>query len=292
MATRIEWCDETINPVIGCKPCSPGCEHCYAEVMARRLVGMKVRGYGEVVSEGRWNGRSALVERELAKPFWWGKPRRIFVCSMGDLFHTSVPDEWVDRVMTMIAMCRRHTFILLTKRADRMNRYMNQFVTGNRSLEDCLWDIPSGNDLRARVSLALGAFGLAPGQDVRLPFPPMRNMIGMVTVCNQDEADAKIPWLIDTPLSARGISVEPMLGPVDIGRFVCERESGARLDWVICGGETGPGARPLRIEWVRGLRDQCVAAGVPFFLKRLGRGFEGRELDGRTWEKWPRVGGE
>lgn len=287
--TKIEWADMTINPVVGCSKCSPGCDNCYAEKMAARLAKMPqtaAKYAGVVDTAGKWTGKTSALDLscfdKLPK-----KPQRIFVGSMTDLFHA--PDQRnLMHIFIKMNRMRQHTFMVLTKRPETMRDFI--LSTGN--------------------------------------FIPPNIWLG-VTVCNQAEADEKIPLLLDTPAAKRFVSVEPMLGPVDLslytGNVFCCHDCGHRelvcssgcpscgrvyapsedasswvycedcktsflnneicvcsecggktsspsasLDWVICGGETGPKVRPMHPDWVRGLRDQCEAAGVPFFFKGWG----------------------
>jgi protein gp37 len=256
VATKIEWAQETINPIVGCTRISPGCAHCYAAPMAWRLahnpnLPSDVRdAYRAVVKKvnGRvdWTGEVRFIPSVLDRVSRWRKPRRVFVCSMGDLFHEAVTDEMIEAVFAKIEISPRHTFMLLTKRPDRMERFINH---------------PSGKHLtRDNVWL-------------------------LTTVENQAAADERIPHLLNTPAAVRGISIEPMLGPVDLkwhlaeptgnfrthqGKRQIELKSHNKLHWTIVGGETGPGARPMHPDWVRSVRDQCAAAGVPFFFKSFG----------------------
>lgn len=274
--TKIEWADLTINPTRGCSHCSPGCDNCYAERFAARLAlnPKSETAYAGLVNfKGKWTGRVSdydlSVFDKLPKT-----AKRIFVGSMTDLFFSGVNDTPRQAVTTVdgttyefapdilharlamilieIGKYPQHTFMFLTKRPAAMREVMLLML--NRPLPN-LW---------------LG-----------------------VTVCNQAEAHAKIPALLATPAVKRFVSIEPMLGPVDLtsidyleGQIEGADESGMldalrgltmddapthpALDWVICGGETGPGARPMHPDWVRGLRDQCNAAEVPFFFKSWG----------------------
>jgi len=238
-------------------------------------------------ARGRWTGEIRLFPEKLDVPLRWKRSRLVFVQSMGDLFHEAVPFEFIDKVMDTIWHTPepKHTYLLLTKRASRAYQYFNN----HRYLLDIKGSFPH---------LWLG-----------------------ITVCNQAEADQKIPLLLELPAAVRWVSVEPMLGAVDLGAAVgrkhgaayhdtngpctCDRDK--RLDWVVCGGETGPGARPMHPDWARGLRDQCAAAGAPFFLKslgewgpgarewhvddmwmeRIGKRRAGRLLDGQEWLQMP-----
>lgn len=269
-ATKIEWADLTINPTRGCSHCSPGCDNCYAERFAARLAcnPQTAHAYAGLVDEnGKWTGkvseRDDSVFDRLPKT-----PKRIFIGSMTDLFFSGVndtprqavtlvdggevefaPDTMHVRIamlLLQIAKRRQHTFMMLTKRPQNMETVMKLML--------------------------------------RRPLP---NLWLGVTICNQAEADAKIPLLINAPAACRFVSVEPMLGPVDLGEwlFPPERTGTAYgglheeiagpplIDWVIVGGETGPGARPMHPDWVRSLRDQCQGAGVPFFFKSWGEWF-------------------
>jgi len=216
--------------------------------------------------------RVTLHPERLDEPLKWKKPRRVFVCSMGDLFHEDVPFGFVDRVFAIMALTKQHTFLVLTKRPIRMRQYIDG-LTLQRICEAAplgLTDIQVA-DLRAYV---------------RDNFPLPNVWLG-VTAENQQRADERIPILLQIPAAVRFVSVEPMLGPINLTRIVYDRQTiidslnglhgwplphtdGPKLDWVICGGETGPGARPMHPDWVRSLRDQCQAAGVPFFFKQWG----------------------
>ena len=251
MTTKIEWADETWNPVTGCTPISVGCKHCYAERMSKRLAGR----FGYPADDPF---RVTLHPDKLGQPLRWRKPRRVFVCSMGDLFHDAVPFSYIQNVWNIMETARQHTFMVLTKRPERMEEFLTTVA---------------------------GRFA------VRGYMNPLPNVIGMVTAENQEQADERIPWLLRSPFAVRGVSVEPMLGPVDIGDLLGDAYSSMHggfapgIDWIICGVETGPGARPMDLDWARDLRDQCVAAGTPYFFKRDSTGC--RTLDGVLWEQRP-----
>jgi len=267
MPTRIEWAEESWNPVTGCTPISEGCTHCYAKRMARRLAGRF--GYPESPNEF-----DVTYHRDrLDQPFHWKKPRRIFVCSMSDLSHDDVNDYFIIRAFKVMKRCPQHTFMVLTKRPGRMSMWVtDRWNLGERQ-------------------------------------PTLPNVWLGVTAENQKWADLRIPELLRTPAAVRFVSIEPMLSAIDLtpwledamlcgihGRVprqywttqkscgLCMEErsvsagmapSLARdiqqgLSWCIIGGETGPGARPMHPDWARGVRDQCEAAGVPFFFKSWG----------------------
>lgn len=264
--TKIHWCDETINPIVGCSKISAGCQNCYAENMARRLSAMGLEQYQYTTLDSLedkhsgWNGRAAYAPTELEKPYKWRKPRSIFVCSMGDLFHESVWRCWVDDVMRMVANNSQHTFIFLTKRPGRMKQYFD------------LCDRELVEDLTAYYQLS---HNTAPHNlSANWPLP---NLILGVSVENQQTADERIPVLLQIPAAKRFISIEPMLGPVDLKAFLWRDmndkvapQNGfpVHLTSVILGGESGPKARPLDPDWVRSVRDQCAAAQVPFMFKQ------------------------
>lgn len=272
--SSIEWTDATWNPITGCTLVSQGCRHCYAaRLAATRLRNHPSRaGLARVnaAGEAKFTGEVRFNEDWLDQPLRWRKPRRIFVCAHGDLFHESVPDEWIDRVFAVMALTPQHVFQVLTKRPERMRDYLGHGGT-------C---IPVGIR-HAAESMGLGDPGPLP---ITLP-----NVWLGTSVENQATADERIPPLLTTPAAVRFISAEPLLGAVDLrflqpfdppveidalngthGVLRPHRGRSAHLDWVIVGGESGPGARPMHPDWARALRDQCAAAGVPFFFKQWG----------------------
>ena len=237
--TAISWTEASWNPVTGCNLISEGCQHCYAETIARRFAGTPAYPNGFAVT---------LRPDRLAQPSRWRRPRQIFVCSMADLFHAAVPDEYLDQVFDVMESATQHTFQVLTKRHGRLRSYLRRRLAGAA--------------------------------------PPPNVWIG-VTVESQRWADIRIPALLDTPAAVRFLSCEPLLGPVrlcscDGAVFEVQRHPflidpacplhGARnIDWVIAGGESGSGARPMHPSWVRALRDQCETNSVPFHFKQWGR---------------------
>lgn len=242
-ATKIEWADARWNPVTGCSRVSEGCRNCYAERMAKRLAGRCEYPADDPFSVTFHPGR-------LHEPTRWRKPRRVFVCSMADLFHDDVDVAWLHGVFDVISACAQHTFMVLTKRPERMFN----FFAGT-----------SGAGLNVE---------------------PMPNLWLGVSVENQAAATDRIGWLLDTPAAVRFVSCEPLLGPVDLLPWM------ASLDWVIVGGESGPGARPMHPYWVRNIRDLVVDYERPFFFKQWGgrdKKLLGRGLDGRTWDQFPEI---
>jgi len=291
--SKIAWTDETWNPIVGCSKVSAGCANCYAERMAVRLAGMARPGFGAddippanapehyacvITPGGSWNGTTKLVESALDKPLRWRKPRRVFVCSMSDLFHESVPDEWVDRVFAVMALCPQHCFQLLTKRPERMLSYMRW--AGHP-------DTVGRTDRRTKIDgsghIGNHICGFANG--LSWPFP---NVHLGVSVENQQCADERIPVLLQTPAAVRFVSLEPMLGPVDLHRsHQLAYDGGARvmsrIDWVVLGCESGSRRRPCLHEWMVDVVRQCKSAGVPVFVKQVS-------IDGKVshdMAEWP-----
>ena len=231
-ASRIEWTDSTWNPVTGCTRTSPGCDHCYAERMAKRLQAMGNPRYP--------NGFDVTLHWDkVGDPASWRDPRRVFVNSMSDLFHPDVPLEFVKAVFASMNSASMHQFQILTKRARRL-----------------------------------------PTFEAEVTWSPN---IWMGVSVEDDRYTWRIDCLREVPAAIRFLSVEPLIGSV--GRLDL-----SGIDWVIVGGESGPGARPMDPQWARAIRDQCVAASVPFFFKQWGgvnKSRTGRVLDGRTWDQFP-----
>jgi protein gp37 len=330
--SKIEWCDSTFNPWIGCTKVSPGCDHCYAERQMDQRLGRVQWGAGKPrrptsVAYWRqpvqWNAR-ADVFRECGACGWRGdlalrddpvafacpscdvtdwRParRRVFCASLADVFDNEAPAEWRFGLLNLIAGTPHLDWLVLTKRIGNAKRMLDDYIASDGHTGET-WDCGWPN-------LWLGA-----------------------TVCNQQEFDRDVPKLLETPAAVRFLSCEPLLGPVDMdcvprpaswpeviddisdGIHPLRYLSGPHIDWVIAGGESGPAARPAHPDWFRSMRDECVAARVPFFFKQWGgwypagrRIFEarmvlfggeamyhigkraaGRLLDGRTWNELPR----
>lgn len=259
--TKIQWTDRTWNPTRGCSRVSEGCRNCYAERQAARFSDAGQYAYGFVTrtpSGPRWTGRVELVEDKLREPLGWRKPSRVFVNSMSDLFHESLSDEAIDRVFAVMALAPQHTFQVLTKRAERMREYM----THQHRLER--WN--ETGDFREDT----------PG-DCDIDDFPLRNVWLGVSCEDQSTADERIPILLDTPAAMRFVSYEPAIARVDLYSaftfwrpLVKAREIGEHLHWLIAGGESGPGARPCDVAWIRSIIEQCKSAGVACFVKQLG----------------------
>jgi protein gp37 len=279
--SNIEWTQDTWNPIVGCSIVSPGCTNCYAMKMAARIEGMNA----EALASGRkptgphydgtthnvngnnvWTGKLAKAsEKTLTEPLRNRKPTVYFVNSMSDLF--LAPWDWIDEVFEVMAATPHHTYQILTKRAKEMRQYCSRFgdvvMTSDRGSITRIWPLPN---------VWLG-----------------------VSTERQKEANERIPDLLATPAAVRFISAEPLLGPIELWNFDEGVLRGCAvikdghvtpstpdnppegvdtsypgIDWVIVGGESGPGSRPMHPDWARALRDQCLAAGVPFFFKQWG----------------------
>jgi protein gp37 len=231
--SSIEWTDATWNPVTGCSKISPGCKHCYAERMAKRLQSMGQPRY-------RDGFKLTLQPDVVEQPLTWKKPRLVFVNSMSDLFHDEVPLSYLERVFQVMSDASWHVFQVLTKRSERLAQIATSLV-----------------------------------------WPPN---VWMGVSVESEEHTYRIDHLSVTPAAVRFLSVEPLLGPIS-------KLSLRNIHWVIVGGESGPHARPIHVNWVRNIRNDCVSAGVPFFFKQWGgtrKSTTGRVLDGRTWDELPR----
>ncbi len=255
--SAIQWTEASWNPLTGCTKVSAGCKNCYAERMAKRLQAMGQASYA--------NGfKLTLHEDMLDAPLHWKKPRRIFVNSMSDLFHERVPFEFIKAVFNRMYRAHWHTYQVLTKRPEQMLKWWKWFK--------------------------------AEGWDDFMPSIPPHIWIG-VSIENQECADKRIPLLLEMPAAVRFLSCEPLLGPIVLAQqnpdglwppsapqpeqtwlphkswpddYQYWQASANGIHWVICGGESGPNARPMNPDWARNIRDQCLNAGIPFFMKQMG----------------------
>lgn len=263
--TSIEWADSTWNPITGCTKVSPGCTNCFAERMAKRQVAMGFarheRGsdndatwiaYSNAIDPdtGKWSGEITCRPEKLDEPLHWRKPRRIFVSSMSDLFHEDVSFEFISKVFATMIAADWHTFLILTKRPKRMLSFMSWFQT--------------------KTSLILRSF---------------RHIWLGVTAENQEWWDRRRDAFFACPATLHFVSYEPALGPLTFSNDDLER-----LMLVIVGGETGPDARPMQLQWARDIEDQCRSAGVAFFFKQaIIRGKRIHTLDGIEYKEFPNV---
>lgn len=311
--TKIEWADATWNPVIGCTKVSPGCDHCYAARMATRHAGNpKTPDYHGIAEGGDWTGEVRCLPKRLAEPLHWRKPRQIFVCSMGDLFHEKVPDEFIAAVFGVMTVASQHTFLVLTKRPRRMRAWFEWISVDRRTLPFSCVDYAQEKNYDEIAQQRIESYWEGdPEGPTDWPLP---NVFLGVTAENQPWWNVRVHVLRQIPAVTRFVSVEPMLSPINADLD--------GIDWVIAGGESGPGARPCHPDWIRSLRDQCVAAGTKYFFKswgdwgpeldlradfkaiksqkqtgygdatymyRVGKKAAGRELDGETWDQYPVV---
>jgi protein gp37 len=286
--TGISWTDRTWNPVVGCTKVSQGCKHCYAKT----LHDMRHKAFTEGKLQNipqyalPFETVQTLPER-LADPFGWRKPARVFVNSMSDLFHEDIPDEFIARVFAVMFLAERHTFQVLTKRPARMQWLLADAAFRDTILDaaEPLWKLTAWANDDSRSYEDWCSWVNGDGLDGEMP----DNIWLGVSVENQAAANERIPLLLQTPAAVRFLSCEPLLGPIDFD------EAGSRggedgdpfafsalrgtdgcdpsipgIDWVIVGGESGKGARPMHPDWARSLRDQCVAAGVAFHFKQWG----------------------
>ncbi|MBE2200426.1 MAG: phage Gp37/Gp68 family protein [Anaerolinea sp.] len=302
--SKIEWCDHTFNPWMGCAKVSEGCRNCYAE-----------RDFDHRFGKVKWGAQGKRVRTSAAnwkKPLKWnreatesGRRALVFCASLADVFEDKSDqpemDDWRADLMAMIQATPSLDWLLLTKRPENVMRLLN-----------VAWEKLGGDTVTA--------------------LPP--NVWIGVSVENQEQADKRIPALLKIPVGVRFLSMEPLLGPVDLSRVEFKASSVASyvhnvldfkgtqaptIDWVIVGGESGPNARQMDSDWARSIRDQCQAAGVPFFFKqwgeywpddqgqwlggpaidpfsedreywRVGKQAAGRLLDGREWDEYPGSG--
>lgn len=278
--STIEWTDSTWNPITGCSLVSEGCRHCYAATLAATRLSSHPSRAGlarrNAAGEAKFTGEVRFNEQWLDQPLRWRRPRMIFVCAHGDLFHENVPDEWIDRVFAVMSLAPQHTFQVLTKRPERARAYLTDdggfgrwgFIEHHARH---LAKVPAGKTLAIHGGSNLPNVWLG------------------TSVENQSAADERIQHLLATPAAVRFVSAEPLLGPVDVAPWLhdsdcylfggvrgrddvctCSEPREAPINWVIVGGESGPGARPMRPDWARSLRDQCATAGVAFFFKQWG----------------------
>ena len=273
--TKIEWTDATWNPVTGCTVVSDGCSNCYAMRLAGGILrrhpsreGLTKHGPNGPV----WTGEVRLNEAWINHPIFWRKPRMVFVCTHGDLFHEAVPDEWIDRVFAVMALCPQHTFQVLTKRPERMKEYLSGQDGGIVDAADFLAKKLDRYTLSGNAGHLCSWTEYGDTRCDIAPWPLPNVWLG-VSVEDQATAEERIPHLMETPAAVRFLSAEPLLGPVnlfDACQINNRPNQASALDWVIVGGESGPNARPMDADWARSLRDQCASDDVPFFFKQWG----------------------
>lgn len=301
MATgsAIEWTQgddgakgATWNPVSGCTRASSGCDNCYAVTMTHRLEAMGQTKYAGLTvlnprGDRHFNGVVRCHDDALQIPLHWKAPRRIFVNSMSDLFHKDVPFEFIDKVWAVMACTQRHTFQILTKRPDRAAEYFaTRFGMGDvpRMHLTPQWYHVVTQMLDGSIEWMPRGWAWDRAHDeMPDPMQPLPNVWLGTSVENQQTADERIPHLLKCPAAVRFLSCEPLIGPVTLVDDDRKSQFVDYLDWVIVGGESGPGARPCNFEWIRSIVGQCKAAGVPVFVKQLGKiAFEHKGQD-RNW---------
>jgi protein gp37 len=278
--SKIEWTDHTFNPWWGCAKVSPGCDHCYAEALGNRFgtpwgVDAERREFGEKHWDEprKWNAKAAAA----------GERHRVFCASMADVFDKNAPSGARQRLLSLIADTPHLDWLLLTKRIGNASRMLQEACMHDGRLMD------ANDQYRALPNLWLG-----------------------ISVVNQEEADRDIPKLLNVPATVRFLSMEPLMGSVEISRWLMPRQQAnedgyggdqcpgwttdfTTVDWVIVGGESGRGARPMHPNWARSLRDQCAAAGTPFFFKQWGEWAQADAIsddeDIKLEERWLSVSG-
>jgi len=252
--TKIPWADYTCNPIKGCFPASEGCANCYAAGIAKRFSGPGLPFEG-LANKNGWTGKICFSSKEMeALDKLRDRPQRIFISSMNDLFYPGIPESWLLDLWVKMVRKPETTFCILTKRAVEMSRWLQYWK----------------------------------------PVPAPNVWIG-VSVENQARANERIPLLLRAPAARRFISAEPMIGPIGLeDRWLGFGETEPaenRIDWVICGSESGPRRRPFDARWARNLCCQCDRAGIPFFLKQgpdeTGKIVEMPFLYGRVWDQVP-----
>ena len=287
-ATHISWADKVWNPVLGCTKVSAGCDNCYAireawwhSFAPNAKVHAAYEGLTRQVNGNpAWTNLVRCLPERQTEPLHWRKPCTIFVNSMSDTFHSDVPDEFLDRMFAVMARAHWHRFMVLTKRPERMLTYLNDPARPRR-VADAAEKINGG-----------------PFED----FPPsggwpLLNVMGKVSAEDQARADERIPPLLATPLARRGVSLEPLLGPIKLRpEWLADHEwehgVPGGINLVIAGGESGPRARPSHPDWFCSLRDQCAAAGVEFHFKQWGEWAPSLRMPGQevaeAADQWPR----
>jgi protein gp37 len=296
--TNIDWSELVWNPTTGCTPISPGCKHCYAKAMHARLAAMGQPKYARPFEEVVFHYDT------LTLPIRWHEPRRIFVDSMSDLFHDDLTHEQIAAVYGVACICRQHTFQICTKRPGRAAQWHEWARTyapddggtgPARAMFDAICCSPASFPESYDVD--------GPPLDDEWP-PPNVHLIASCE--DQRRADERIPLLLQCPAAVRGVSLEPLLGPIDLTHIDAEAAGHAdycvinavtgrqsdmgrpcpdvpSLQWVIVGCESGPGRRPCEIDWIRDIVRQCRSAGTPCFVKQVSLG---GKVSSKPWQ-WP-----
>lgn len=265
--TSIEWATAVWNPVRGCTRVSPGCGGpngqggCYAEIMAARFSkpGMWGHGIAEIVRkpdggiDHRWTGKIVEVAEKLLEPLHWKKPQRIFVNSTSDLFHPGVSDDFIAEIFSYMAICQQHTFLILTKRPDRMRKMLGPASNFKGYAPFATW-LAVGKERGLKWNATMAGW-------------PLQNVWLGISTEDQIRFDERWPDLEKTPAARRFISYEPALELVDFGAALF---GDVRVDQIIIGGESGPGARDFHAEWAASALAQCHVRGAAAFMKQMG----------------------
>ena len=274
--TKIEWCDKTINPIVGCTKVSEACTNCYAAKMAYRLAHIpataeKYKGLTCKTGDSiQWTGKVHFDSTDLNKILKWKKPKRIFISSMGDLFHETVESKDIEAIIGIMSLCAQHIFIILTKRPERMFDWFSKYNNIGQIQSELPYHL-----IEYRTPIR----NIERGDSKYINKYPLPNLWLGVTCENQRTADERIPILLEIPATVRFVSCEPLLSPIDLTQYL------HRLNQCIVGAETGYGKRPMEISWALSLRNQCIKAGVPFFFKKDSNG--NHELAGMVYEEYP-----
>lgn len=307
--SNIEWTDATWNPVLGCSKVSPGCQNCYAVPTSLRNEKMGAKDYRELTvlhpnGKRDWSGKVVCLDDRLEIPLRWKKPRRIFVNSMSDLFHPEVPFEFIDKVFRVMRQAEQHTFQVLTKRPERMLEFLRQRQCALPPAPNVWLGTSVENQATAdeRIPLLLQC----PAAIRWLSCEPLLGQVDLKKqdgtiaderynqfVLEQAFGDPRELWACPKCEGTRYRQTDPFAD-------FCKpcKGTGVGIDWIVCGGESGPNARPMHPDWARGMRDQCQSNEIPFFFKqwgefsesmqRVGKAKAGRALDGTEHNQYPR----
>jgi protein gp37 len=290
----ISWTDQTWNPIRGCSRVSQGCVNCYAEAVANRFSAPGAPYEGLVDAHGRWNGVIRVVEDHMLDPIAWGSPRRIFVNSMSDLFHENVPEAVIVDIFAVMALTPRHQYQILTKRPERMAQWFSgpafaATQSAAKRIVEGWMDKHPKNWARFMVNAPVRVTLAGMSMKIHTHFTwPLDNVWLGISCEDQETADERIPKLMQSSAKVHWISAEPLIAPIDLVPFLkcnCRLSDSfnappwshaplcpcrCRLDWVVVGGESGPNARPMDLQWARDMKAACTHYGVAYHFKQTG----------------------